>query len=207
MDVREAIESRRSVKSYDAAHEISDAELIDLFEQTVRSPSSFNLQHWRFVVVRSAKRRAELCKLAWGQRQVEQASAVIIVLGHLKAHRDAGEIYAEAPEPVREQMVPLISGIYQGKPDLQRDEAIRSGSLASMTLMLAAEAMGHATCPMIGFDPEGVCDFLSIDEAHIPIMMICLGKKAGTEPRQTSRHPIGRIVWLERMDGPALGEG
>jgi nitroreductase len=159
------------------------------------------------VVVRSPERRAALCKLAWGQRQVEQASAVILVLGHLKAHRDAGEIFAQAPEPVREQMVPLISGVYQGKPDLQRDEAIRSGSLASMTLMLAAEAKGYATCPMIGFDPEGVCEHLGVDENHIPVMMICLGKRGGDEPRQTSRHAIGRVVRLERMDGPSLGEG
>jgi putative NAD(P)H nitroreductase len=136
---------------------------------------------------------------------VAQASAVIIVLGYLKAHRDAAEICADAPEAVRQMLVPMISGAYQGKTDLQRDEAIRSGSLASMTLMLAALEMGYSTCPMIGFDPEGVCEFLGVDEFHIPVMMVTLGKPVGEPARKSGRLPVSSVVNLESFDGPGLG--
>lgn len=206
MDLREAIARRRSVKSYDPDHEIGDGELTALFEQTVRSPSSFNLQHWRFIVVRDRERRRQLCELAWSQRQVAEASAVIVILGNLKAHRDAAEICADMPGPLREMIIPMISGAYQGKPEMQRDEAIRSGSLAAMTLMLAAQEMGYDTCPMIGFDPERVCQFLGMDENHIPVMIVTLGK-AAAPGRETTRRPLSRAVHLETFDGPGLGEG
>ncbi|AHY09918.1 nitroreductase family protein [Serratia plymuthica] len=55
---------------------------------------------------------------------------------------------------------PRMPGWYQDQPlapndlILQRDEVVRSASLAAMTLMLAAQGMGLGSCPMVGFNPQ-----------------------------------------------------
>jgi nitroreductase len=205
LDLRDAIRQRRAVRDFDPAREITDAELRTLLEETILSPSSFNLQNWRFLIVRDAERKKRLCEMAWGQRQVQNAGAVILVLGNLKSHRGVQEIYAEAPPDVQERLVPLIRGFYQGNPELQRDEAIRSGSLAAMTLMLTAETMGLSTCAMIGFDPDEVCAYLGIDDVHVPVMMVCLGGKMkdGWVPPRL-RLPLDKLVMLEEFGGPPL---
>jgi len=204
MDFRELVTTRRSVKKYDPNHEVSDAELKELFELVALSPSSFNLQHWRFVVVRRPEHKAALRAAAFDQEQVGTCSAAIVVAGKLGAHEDAEHIYAEAPEAVRGSMVPMIHQFYEDKPQAQRDEAIRSGSLAAMTLMFAARDLGYATGPMIGFDPQKVSKLLELDEGYVPVMLIVLGKQVGDMRPRAYRHPVETFVKLESMSGAGL---
>lgn len=205
MEVSKAINDRRSVKKFDPKHRITDAELNELFKQVILSPSSFNLQHWRFVVVRDPDTKALLRKAAFDQEQVETASAAIVVLGKLHSHEDAERIYASAPEGVRKAMVPMIHGFYANNPAAQHDEAIRSAALAAMTLMLAAKDMGYATGPMIGFNPQEVCRILRVDDRHIPVMIVVLGKQIGDLRRRDDRLPPSEVVKLESFDGRGLG--
>ena len=71
----------------------------------------------------------------------------ILVCGKLDAFKDALKIYKETPEAVQQRMVPMIHEFYEGKKQLQRDEAIRGASLAAMSLMYGAKNRGWATGP------------------------------------------------------------
>jgi len=204
MDVEEALRTRRSIKSFDLSYTLDDATLKRIFDLVALTPSSYNLQHWRFVVVRSAEGRARLRAAAYGQRHVEQCSAVVVVCAKLHAHEDAARTNAHAPQEVLGKLVPLIEGTYGPRPQLQRDEAIRSASLASMNLMLVTESMGLATCPMIGFDPAKVAELVGLPEGYIPVLVVTLGKPGEVEPFPTSRLPLEEVVHLERFDGPGL---
>ena len=202
--LEEAIRSRRSVKSFDPDHVLDDATLRRMFELVVETPSSFNLQHWRFVVVRDHARRQELKAASFGQRHVGEGSAVVVVCAKLAAHEDAARTNAHAPPDVVKRLVPVIERYYANDPQFRRDEAIRSASLASMTLMLVAESLGLATCPMIGFDPAKVSAVAGLDEGHIPVMLIVLGKMGETDPFPTSRLPLAEVVKQEPLTGPGL---
>ena len=204
MDIQEVMRERRSVKQYDADHQITDEDLRELFELVVLSPSSFNLQHWRFVVVRDSAGKAALQKAAMGQPQVAQASAVVVVAGKLTAHEDAARINEETPPEIRDRVVSMITGFYADKPQSMRDEAIRGASLGAMSLMLAAKSMGLATGPMIGFDPSAVADLLGLGDDLVPVMMIVLGKQDGDLRPRAMRLPLSEVVKLERMDGAGL---
>lgn len=206
MEFQAIVEGRRSVKKYDSNHKISDEELKRIFEKVVLSPSSFNLQHWRFVVIRDEAHKKELRKAAYDQEQVETCSAAIVVVGKLTAFRDAERIYAEAPQGVRESMVPMIHGFYEDKPQMRRDEALRSCGLAAMTLMYAAYEAGYATGPMIGFDPEAVGKLVGLDSDHFPAMLVVLGKQVGDMRPRAMRWPPSEAVRCERLDGPGLGQ-
>lgn len=204
MQFDETVTARRSVKSYDRGHKITDDELKAIFEKVILSPSSFNLQHWRFVVVRDPARKAEIRQAAWNQEQIETASAVIVVCAKLDAHQDAERLYADTPKSVRDRMVPMIHGFYADKPQMQRDEAIRSASLAAMTLMFAATDIGYATGPMIGFDPIAVTSIAGLDDQHIPVMLVVIGKQTGDIRPRATRLPLAQIVRLESFTGPGL---
>lgn len=52
MDTFDAIKELRSVKHYDTNYMISDTEIEELMSLVVLSPTSFNMQNWRFVLVK-----------------------------------------------------------------------------------------------------------------------------------------------------------
>ena len=60
---------------------MSDDEIRELVRDATRAPSSFNIQHWRFVAVRKPEDKERLCRAAYDQKQVEDAAVTFIVLG------------------------------------------------------------------------------------------------------------------------------
>jgi nitroreductase len=207
MDLEQAIRTRRSMKSF-VEEQLDDATLKRLFELVRLSPSSFNLQHTRFVVVRSKEKRAALRAASYGQRHVEECGAVVIAAAKLHAHEDVERVQQHVPDlALRAKLVKTITGYYKDNPQFQRDEAIRSGSLASMTLMLAAQAMGLVTCPMIGFDPKKVAQIVELPEGFLTVLLIVLGRPGAGQPFPTSRLPLAETVKLETLGGPGLDQG
>lgn len=204
MEFSEIIQQRRSIKSYQTEKEISDAELKELMEEVVLSPSSFNLQHWKFIAVQDTSIREKIHQAAWGQEQVRTSSVLLVICGKLSAFKDASEIYKDVDPAIQDKVLPMIKNFYDGKEQLQRDEAIRSASLASMVLMLAAHNRGWATVPLIGFDPEAVSKLVNLDSNYIPVMLMTVGfKKDDPRPRDY-RRPIEEIVRINTLDGPGL---
>lgn len=206
MEFFELVAARHSVRRYEPGLEISDEDLKRIFDAVVLGPSSFNVQHWQFVVVRDQARKTELRGLSFGQAQVEEAAAVVLVCGRLDAYLDAADIYAGTDAQTREKYVPMIEGVYRDQPALQREEAVRSGSLAAMTLMYAAKASGWDSGPMIGFDAKKVGAMLGLTDNTVPVMMVVIGKALGGEqPPRGYRRPVSEVVKLERLDGASLG--
>lgn len=205
MDFETLTAQRHSIRRYEPGLAIDDATLRRIFTLVQRSPSSFNLQHWRFVVVREPARKRELRGLAYGQQQVEDCAAAVLVCGRLDAFEDAARLYAEAPPEMRDKFVPMIGGVYRNQPGLQREEAIRSGSLAAMSLMYAAKACGWDSGPMIGFDAGKVAALLALPPNIVPVMLVTLGRaRADGVPPRLYRRPLDEIVHLETMAGATL---
>jgi nitroreductase len=132
------------------------------------SPTSFNIQNWRFVVVKNPDLRQQIQAAAWGQAQVTEASLLVVLCADLKAFKQQPERYwRNAPQSVQDMLVPMIVNTYEGNDQLQRDEALRSIGIASQTLMLAAKSMGYDTCPMVGFDPAKVASIINLPSDHV----------------------------------------
>lgn len=53
MNVKTAIKERRSIKQFDTGHKMTEVEINELISLAMLSPTSFNIQNWRFVVVRN----------------------------------------------------------------------------------------------------------------------------------------------------------
>ena len=178
MNTIEAIESRRAIKHYDPAHRMSPEEERRLLELAMLSPTAFNIQHWRFVIVRDMEVRKKIRAVAWDQAQITDASLLVVLCGNLSAWKqNPANYWKNAPQAVQDFLVPAIDGYYSGKPVVQRDEVMRSCGMAGQTIMLAAKAMGYDTCPMDGFDYAEVGKILRLPEDHIISFMIAIGRK------------------------------
>lgn len=179
MNVSEAIRSRRAVKHFDPNHQLSDTEQSELLDLAMQSPTAFNLQHWRFVVVNDPELRQSIRAVAWDQAQVTDASMLVVLCADLASwEKNARSVWQTAPEEVQELMVPAIDLYYRHKPQVQRDEAMRSCGIAGQTLMLAAREKGLDSCPMDGFDFDAVAKLINLPKDHVIAFMVAIGKKA-----------------------------
>lgn len=177
MNVSLAIETRRAVKGFDPNHRMSEPEIERLMSLAVLSPTAFNIQNWRFVLLRDPELRRSVRAAAWDQAQVTDASLLVVLTADLKAwDRAPARYWRNAPQPVQDQLVPAIGQYYQGREQVQRDEAMRSCGIAAMTLMLAAREMGYDSCPMDGFDFDAVGRLINLPADHTVAMFVAIGK-------------------------------
>jgi nitroreductase len=197
METITAIKERRSVKHYDPNHEMSEAEINALLELALLSPTSFNMQNWRFVVVTDPEKRAAIQAAAWNQAQVTEASITILLCAKLNAYEEAGRYWVHAPQPVQDMLVPMIAPFYQNSTELQRDEAMRSIGIAAQTLMLTTKSMGYDSCPMIGFDPEKVAEIIDLPENHVIGMMLTVGKALREANARSGQLPYEEVVFRD----------
>ena len=109
MDTVTAIQERRSVKHYDTSFEMPEEDIQQLLDLALLSPTSFNIQNWRFVVVRDPELRKQVRAAAWDQAQVTEAQLLIVLCGDQKSWAKAPERYwATAPPEAQQQIVPMI---------------------------------------------------------------------------------------------------
>jgi nitroreductase len=194
MDVFEALRARRAIKHFDPDHRMSDDEVNRLIEAAMQSPTSFNIQHWRFVILRDPELRRQVREVGNDQAQMTDASLLILMTADVDAWRKEPQRYwREAPKEVAELLVNWMGPFHEGKPQLQRDEAQRSIGMAMQSLMLAAQAMGYDSCPMIGFDHDAVAKLVRLPADHCIGPMVAIGKRtqdSWPKPGQLTRDEV-----------------
>jgi nitroreductase len=186
MDTFDAIYARRAVKHFDPEHKLTSEEETKLLGAAIQAPTSFNIQHWRFVVVRDPELRRRIrTEFGNDQAQMTDASLLVIMTADVMAWKKEPERYwRNAPKEVADLLVNWIAPFHEGREWLQRDEAQRSMGMAMQTLMLAAKAMGYDSCPMIGYDIDAVAKLIHLPDDHVMGPMVAIGKGTkGTWPK------------------------
>jgi nitroreductase len=173
----DTIRTRRALKHFDPAHRFTAEEEALLLDLAMQAPSSFNIQHWRLVKVSDPALRLQIRAAAVDQAQVTDASLLFVITADVQAWaKNPARYWRNAPAAVQDFLVPWIRPFYEGKPELQRDEAMRSVGFIAQTMMLAARGMGYDSCPMIGFDAEAVAKLIRLPDDHAIGMMLAIGK-------------------------------
>jgi nitroreductase len=159
------------------------------------SPTAFNIQNWRFVLVTDPTLRHQIRAVSWNQAQVEEASLLIVLTADLKAWAKQPERYWEnAPKAASDILVPMIGHYYENNEQLQRDEGMRSCGMAAMTIMLVAKEMGYDTCPMDGFDFDAVGKLLNLPADHTPAMFVVVGKALKEAQPRSGQLAMNEVV-------------
>ena len=201
METRAAIRARRAIKHFDPEHRLTDEEKRELISHAMLAPTAFNIQHWRFVVVEDLELRKQLRAVAWDQAQVTDASMLIVLCADTKAWEKNPERYwRDAPAPVREFMLPEIEKYYRDKPQVERDEAMRSAGIVAQTLILTAQSMGYNSCPMDGFDYEAVGKLINLPADHLIAMFVVIGKGTRDAWPRPGSLSMNEVVIPNRFD-------
>ncbi|MCH5584815.1 nitroreductase family protein [Shimazuella sp. AN120528] len=199
--LKEIMLTRGSVKSYDATHVMPEEEINELLTLASSAPSSWNLQHWRYLVISKPEQKQKMLPVAYGQKQVVEASIVVAILGDLEAYRTAHQIYGDAVEQgimtreLRDNLVSQIEGAYADKLRAQMDSTLNCG-LTAMQLMLTAKSMGYDSCPMGGFNPQKLIQEFNVPERYFPVLLVSIGK-AAQPARPSSRLSLNELVIRE----------
>jgi nitroreductase len=178
MNTIEAIYNRRAVKHFDKEHQMTREEETKLLEATIQAPTSFNIQHWRFVILRDLELRAKIrTEFGNDQAQITDASLLVLFTADVKAwQKNPARYWVNAPKEIADLLVGWMGPFHEGREWLQRDEAQRSIGIAMQTLMLAAQELGYQSCPMIGFDSEKVAELVKLPNDYVMGPMVAIGK-------------------------------
>jgi nitroreductase len=203
MTVREAVFTRRAMRSFDPTEGIDLNDLKLLLHEAALAPSALNLQNWEFIVCLDQEDKDRLRDVSFDQQKLSDASAVVVVLGNLQLHERVAthpQCNCFSAEDASEWSR-LAEFAYADSPGRRRDEAFRSCSLFTMTFMLLAQDHGWWTAPVGGFDADGLMKAFEVPEGYVPVLLVAVGKpgpKPPVSPRG-KRIPVDELVHVGRF--------
>jgi len=163
---------RYATKQFDPQRKISPADWTALEDALVLSPSSFGLQPWKFVVVTHPILREKLVSVSWGQRQVAEASHLVVfalkkdlseadVVGYIKR---ISEVRGLPPEGMISYRDMMIGSLFKGRDAAARTAwAANQIYLALGNFLTSTALLGIDACPMEGLDPAKYDEILGLE--------------------------------------------
>ena len=195
LSVSEAIRSRHSIRKY-VQEPMNQADLREILELASLAPSAWNAQTWRFAVVQDSAIKEQLQAAAYGQPQIGNAPAVIVVYSDME---DTLSTVEETAHPGmgdegRSGQRKTFEGAFGQQDTAQRGQwGLSQANIAFGFLMLAARGKGYDTVPMLGFQPDKVRALLGLPE-HVQFAgLLPIGKRA-EEGFPHHRHSVERIT-------------
>ena len=197
------VRERRATSSFSSSP-VPEQDLQTILQAGLQAPSSYNMQPWRFIVVRDPEQRRKLRVAAMNQEQVERAPVVIVACGDTEGWKE------DLEEVIR---IGRAHGFdNDSRIDSKRRSVIRDlGShpnmgmwvtkqtmIAATTMMWMAEALGYDTGPMEGFDEDQVREVLGIPKHVRAIFLLAVGRLEGEDSKNPGRLPASRTVFAER---------
>ncbi len=187
----QALRWRYATKKFDPARKLSEATWKALEQAMVLAPSSFGLQPWRFVWVRSEAIRAQLPAISWGQTQPVDCSHYV-VFAHRKDLSVADvDRFVDRIAEVRGVARETLEG-YRGFMLNYQKAATEQGRvnawaacqvyIALGQTMAAAAVLGVDACPLEGIEPAKYDALLGLDrEGYTAVCGLALGYRAADD--------------------------
>jgi nitroreductase len=200
--VVECILSRSAAKYYDPAARLSDEQIRELVRIGTSAPTSFHMQNWRFIAVRTPGAKARLSPIAWSQPPITEAAVTFIVCGQLA---DASVIPDRLAPLVEAGVMPAAMvpeweiparNLYMDYPQRQRDEAVRTATFGAAAMIYAARSLGLGSTPMIGFDAEAVHREFGLAKDEVPVLLLSVGAERPGNWPQKPRLPVADVLDL-----------
>ncbi|MBN2908805.1 nitroreductase family protein [Polycladomyces sp. WAk] len=195
MSVKEAMETRRSIRKY-AQEPIPREDIEEMLRLASLAPSAWNIQPWRFIVVMDPEKKRELHLAANRHPQVKSAPVVIILTSDMEdaiAHIEEC-IHPDMPEEGKQWLKETIPKVFGAQSAEQRGQwGVAQSNIVLGYLLIAIRSLGYDSSPMYGYNPERIRQLFDLP-SHVQIpAIIAIGKRA-EEGHSHHRHPLHRIV-------------
>jgi nitroreductase len=205
----EVVRQRRATPAFSSSP-VREEDLRKILQAGLEAPSSYNMQPWRFVVVRDLEQRKRLRAAAMGQEQVEQAPVVIVACADTEGWREDLE---EILRIGRDHGFNSESQIERKRKNVTEDLGSHANiamwvtkqtMIAATTMMWMAEVLGYDTGPMEGFYEDQVREVLGIPNHLRVVFLLAVGRLQGEDSKYSGRLPASRTLFAERYGQPLL---
>jgi nitroreductase len=200
--VIDCILSRSAAKYYDPDAALSDDQIRELVQIGTSAPTSFHMQNWRFIAVRTPEAKARLSPIAWSQPAILDASVTFVIVGQVADSSVIPDRLAPLVEAgvMPATMVPEwelpARNLYMAYPQRRRDEAVRTATFGAAAMIYAARSLGLGSTPMIGFDADAVHGAFGLAEDEVPVMLLSIGVERPGNWAQKPRRPVADVLDL-----------
>ncbi|MGL4905113.1 MAG: nitroreductase family protein, partial [Cetobacterium sp.] len=179
MNFKDVVSKRRSVNFFDPKKELDLKLFEEIINEAVLAPSSFNLQPWSIIAVKSDEGKEKLFS-ACTQPKVKEAAMTLILVGDTFGYgRDNPmwnvKIDAGMKEEKVTQLINMCETVLYPTEVKRNAMAVRDVSLLAMNIMLCAKNVGVDTHPMIGFNEDSVKELFGVEEDKTVVMLLSIG--------------------------------
>jgi len=199
----EAMDFRHACKIFDETKKISDKDMRYILEAGRKSPSSFGMEAWKFLVITNKELKAKLRPACWNQVQITTCSHLVIVLAGIDSVKvESGEVKKRfSRRDMPQEKLDFYMGLYADHlvKTLSSDDNIyawtaKQAYIAAGNMMTCAATLGIDSCPIEGFDKNGVEEILGLDATKYQLAMV-LPFGYRIDPQSTQqRLPFDEVV-------------
>lgn len=190
-ELLEALNFRYATKVFDPTRKIEPETWAALETSLILTPSSFGLQPWKFIVVKSPEIREKLKAASWGQSQVTDASHLIVLTARTDLSQQDIETWIARLSKVQGTPMENLAG-YAAMissfssnmiPAEKQIWNTRQVYIALGQLMTAAAVTGIDSCPLEGISPRDYDEILGLNNSGYATAVACaLGYRSPDDP-------------------------
>ena len=199
----EAMEFRHACKLFDDTKTVSDEDMRFILEAGRKSPSSFGMEAWKFLVITNEELKAKLRPVCWDQAQITSCSHLVVVLAGIESVKvESGEVKKRfARREMPQESLDFYMQLYADhlKETLSTDENIyawtaKQTAIAVANMMTAGASIGIDSCPIEGYDKKQVEEILQLDTTKFQLAMVLpFGYRLNAQSQQI-RLPFDEVV-------------
>jgi nitroreductase len=176
---------RYATKSFDTEKKLSEGQVNSILESVKLSASSFGLQPWRIIVVKSEDLRLKIKDASWGQTQTTDASHLLIIAKVSNVDEAYVDKFINIVSATREIDVSDLEGYSQmmkgsikakrekGGVEAVKEWSARQAYIALGTLLTTCAIDKIDACPMEGFDSKKIDEILGLTELGLESVLMC----------------------------------
>ncbi len=189
-----AMDFRHACKLFDENKKISDEDISYILESARKSPSSFGMEAWKFLVITNQELKEKLRPLCWDQAQITSCSHLVIVLAGIESVKPESGIVRKRFErrAMPQEKLEFYLELYAShlKETLSSDENIYAWTakqtyIAAANMMSGAAMIGIDSCAIEGFDKNSVEELLGLDKTKYQLSMVLpLGYRINKQSEQ-----------------------
>lgn len=202
-DFNKAMDFRHACKAFDETKQISDENIHFILEAGRKSPSSFGMEGWKFLVITNEALKEKLRPACWDQVQVTSCSHLVIVLAAIDSVKvESGEVKKRfTRREMPQESLDFYMDIYAKhlEKTLSSDENIyhwtsKQSYIALGNMMTAAAYLGIDSCPIEGFEKEKVEEILELDTSKYQLSVVVPFGYRLNEQSSQLRLPFDEVV-------------
>ena len=206
MNLSAALRWRYATKKFDPDKVVPEAMIDAIVDAANLSATSYGLQPFQFVIIRNRELQQKLIASSYGQKQVADASHVIVIATRTDVDKKYIREYYEMVEEHRgldrgtlSEYADTVSKTIGKMSDVDRMEwAAKQAYIALGTLLAACAAFELDSCPMEGFVPQEYNDLLGLGDKHLHAAVVLpVGYRADDDPEQHQakvRRPLPDMI-------------